>query len=285
MESKQNKNKIVAGVDVSKAELVVRCSWADKVMRFDNTKSGVRKLTEVLKAGNVELVVCEHTGKYEQLLVATLHCSEIPVHCAHPKAVHYFAKARKASAKSDPIDAESIMLYGITMDLKPDSPLPPALKAAKELAERRDDLRRILVAEKNRLKAPDVSSSLKAGIRAMIKILKSHLKKNEQEMAKIAEKEPSIKQPIEILTKEYGVGLISAVTIYAAMPELGTLTRQTAGALAGLAPILRESGKFSGQRRIGGGRSIVRNALYLVAMTAIRQKGSPLQKFYPKNGS
>jgi transposase len=194
--------------------------------------------------------------------------------------VHYFAKARKASAKSDPIDAESIMLYGLTMNLKPDSPVSPALKAVRELAERRDDLRRILVAEKNRLKAPGISSTLKAGIRAMIQVLNNNLKKNEQEMEKIAENEPSIKHPIEILTKEYGVGLISAITIYAAMPELGTLTRQTAGALAGLAPILRESGKFSGQRRIGGGRSIVRSALYLVAMTAIRKKGSPLQKFY-----
>jgi hypothetical protein len=126
-------------------------------------------------------------------MVSTLHDNDIPVHCAQPRAVHYFARARKATAKSDPIDAETIMLYGLTMDLKPDRPLTPALKAVKELAERRDDLRRMLVAEKNRLK------------------------KNEQEMAKLVESEPSIKHPIEILTNGHGVGLISAITIYAAM--------------------------------------------------------------------
>jgi len=213
-------------------------------------------------------------------MVSTLHDNDIPVHCAQPRAVHYFARARKATAKSDPIDAETIMLYGLTMDLKPDRPLTPALKAVKELAERRDDLRRMLVAEKNRLKAPAISNSLKTSIKAMIRTIENHLKKNEQEMAKLVESEPSIKHPIEILTNEHGVGLISAITIYAAMPELGTLTRQTAGSLAGLAPILRESGKFSGQRQIGGGRSLARHALYLVAMSAIRKKGSPLQKFY-----
>ncbi len=82
-------------------------------------------------------------------------------------------------------------------------------------------------------------------------------------MAKLIESEPSIEQPIEIRTNEHGVGLISAITIYAAMPELGTLTRQTAGSLAGLDSILRESGKFFAQCQIDGGRSLTRNAVCL----------------------
>lgn len=272
--------KIVAGVDVAKAELVVRGSWDTSVRRFENTANGVKKLLKVLKEHGCSLVVCEHTGRHEQLLVSTLFSKDMPVHCAHPKAIHHFAKARKATAKSDPIDAETIMLYGLTMELKPTQPPSPGLRRLQELAGRRDDLREMLIMEKNRLKAPGISSALKSDIRAVIKMLENRLQRNEQEIADLLKDEPSLAAPVQILCKEYGVGLISAALLYASMPELGTLTRQTAASLAGLAPILRDSGRYSGQRRIGGGRTLARNALYMVAMAAIRKKGSILQTVY-----
>jgi transposase len=234
----------------------------------------------VLKQGGVELVVCEHTGKYESMLVAALHSEKLLVHCAHSKATHHFAKARKISGKSDPIDAETILQYGLCMELKPDEPPRPELLALKELAARRNDLNEMLVMEKNRLQAPGISPSMKREIKSFIRGLEAHIARNEKAMAKLIKETESLQKPIKILTKEYGVGLISAAMIYAAMPELGTLTRQTAGSLAGLAPIIRESGKYQGQRRIGGGRAMARNALYMVAMTAIRKRGSILQSFY-----
>lgn len=272
--------KVVAGIDVAKGELVVRGSWDTKVMRFENTVKGVRSLVKKLREQCVTLVVCEHTGRYERLLVSTLLSKKVPVHCAHPKAVHHFAKARKATAKSDPIDAETIMQYGLSMELKPDQPPSAALQALQELASRRDDLREMLVMEKNRLKAPGISSALKRDIREMIRVLENRLKKNVEAMEQLTKEEPSLTAPIELLRKEHGVGLISACLLYASMPELGTLTRQTAASLAGLAPILRDSGKHSGQRRIGGGRVLARNALYMVAMSAIRKKNGILQKVY-----
>lgn len=280
MKNVEEKQKVVAGVDVAKGELVVRGSWDTNVVRFENTQNGVRKLIKVLKDQSVTLVVCEHTGRYERLLVLALFSKGLPVHCAHPKAVHHFAKARKATAKSDPIDAETIMQYGIAMDLKPDQPPSTAFQALQELASRRDDLREMLVMEKNRLKAPGISSALKKDIREMIQVLEKRLQRNEEAMENLIKKEPSLAAPIEILRKQHGVGLISAVLLYASMPELGTLTRQTSASLAGLAPILRDSGKYSGQRRIGGGRTLARNALYMVAMAAIRKKDGVLQKLY-----
>ena len=54
------------------------------------------------------------------------------------------------------------------------------------------------------------------------------------------------------------------------MPELGSLGRRQAAALAGLAPIPRESGRFKGARTIGGGRADVRRALYMAAFVAKR---------------
>jgi len=50
----------------------------------------------------------------------------------------------------------------------------------------------------------------------------------------------------------------------------GTLNRKKVAALAGLAPLNRDSGKYRGRRTIFGGRADVRAALYMAALCAIR---------------
>ena len=48
------------------------------------------------------------------------------------------------------------------------------------------------------------------------------------------------------------------------------MNRKEVAALAGLAPYNNDSGKFAGKRRIRGGRQIVRNVLYMAALSAVR---------------
>ena len=52
--------------------------------------------------------------------------------------------------------------------------------------------------------------------------------------------------------------------------SLGTLEAAAAASLTGLAPFTRESGKWKGQAKIGGGRGDLRRALYLPALSAAR---------------
>jgi transposase len=54
------------------------------------------------------------------------------------------------------------------------------------------------------------------------------------------------------------------------MPELGTISSARAAKLAGLAPLNNDSGKERGQRHIWGGRSIVRSALHMATLSAVR---------------
>ncbi len=54
------------------------------------------------------------------------------------------------------------------------------------------------------------------------------------------------------------------------MPELGLLDPRAAASLAGLAPVTRQSGKWRGKSFIGGGRSLLREALYMPALVAAR---------------
>jgi transposase len=67
-----------------------------------------------------------------------------------------------------------------------------------------------------------------------------------------------------------GVGPVVAAALLGGLPELGTLDRHEAAALAGVAPLNRDSGTRSGPRHIWGGRAPVRTALYMAVVSGIR---------------
>ena len=67
-----------------------------------------------------------------------------------------------------------------------------------------------------------------------------------------------------------GIGPKVSASLIADLPELGTVPRPQISALAGLAPMNRDSGKWRGKRTIQGGRPMVRQALYMAALVASR---------------
>ena len=71
-----------------------------------------------------------------------------------------------------------------------------------------------------------------------------------------------------------GIGEVSALTLLADMPELGSLRPGAAASLAGLAPFSRDSGTLSGVRYIQGGRGVIRDVLYMAAISASGHQAS-----------
>src|SRR5439155_21098798 len=67
-----------------------------------------------------------------------------------------------------------------------------------------------------------------------------------------------------------GLGPMTCAVMLAFMPELGTVKNARAAKLAGLAPLNNDSGKERGKRHIWGGRSIVRSALHMATLSAVR---------------
>ena len=67
----------------------------------------------------------------------------------------------------------------------------------------------------------------------------------------------------------------------AVIPELGTLPGTKAAALAGLAPMNRDSGQYRGKRKIQGGRPAIRQALYMAALVA-RAHNPVIMEFYQR---
>ena len=76
-----------------------------------------------------------------------------------------------------------------------------------------------------------------------------------------------------------GIGDIVANELLALLPELGRLNRRQIANLTGLAPKANDSGKFSGYRPTGHGRSLVKPLLFLAAMAA-RNSNSSFKIFY-----
>jgi transposase len=77
------------------------------------------------------------------------------------------------------------------------------------------------------------------------------------------------------------VGPQTVLQVCGALPELGAIPRKKVAALVGVAPYNCDSGTLRGQRHCWGGRSAVRNVLYMATVSAIRCN-PPIRAFYER---
>jgi len=80
----------------------------------------------------------------------------------------------------------------------------------------------------------------------------------------------TLKGQSERMQQVKSIGPVTASTLLAELPELGKLSGNEIGALAGVAPYNRDSGAHRGRRTIRGGRVRVRRVLYMAAVVATR---------------
>lgn len=257
------------GIDVSKGRLDVAIGSAGSVRGFDNDADGHLALVEHLHAAAPARIVLEATGGYERAVVAALAAAGLPVIVVNPRRAREFARAAGVLAKTDRLDAGVLALYAQTLQ-PPHRPIPTAQQLAlTDMVARRAQLIGMLTQEKNRLgqaSAPKV----RASISAIIKAIQKQLDGVDADIARQIEDSPVWSDTAERIESVPGVGFRTACVLVASLPELGTLSRQRIAALAGLAPVNRDSGKMRGKRSIAGGRADVRTALYMAALSAVR---------------
>ena len=160
---------VAAGIDVSKATLDVSVSEG-RVLRFDNSATGIRRLLRHLERAGVTKEVCESTGGYERLVVGKLREMTINVQVAHPVRVRVFARACGYEAKTDPLDAQVLSRYGVVFS-ESDTAQPevdPDREELRQLLSRRRQLVDQRVRERNRLDkgvGTSVGKSIRRNIR------------------------------------------------------------------------------------------------------------------------
>jgi transposase len=245
-----------------------------------NTPAGHRKLLALLVVQPGSRVICEASGGYERQVVAALHAGGIPVSVLNPAQARHFARAMGQRAKTDPLDARLLRLCGEA--LKP-APTPPQSRQQRQLVELvryRQQLIEKLVAERQQAQMLQCQPLRRQSL-SLARRMEADLARVEALLSRLRKESGELDAKARRLTAIEGVGDVTALSLLAEMPELGTLNRRQAAALAGLAPHPRQSGQWVGKSSIGGGRHQVRRALYMAALCAARLHPS-LSTFYKR---
>jgi transposase len=243
-------SSVFVGVDVSKDTLDVAVLGQRGTRQYANHRAGIAELGEAMQRISPELNVEEATGGYERAVLQELYEVGLPVARVSANRVRQYARARGLQAE-----------FGKHVQ-------PRRYEAKSEVGQhltallvRRRQLGEMLKAEKNRLRK--VHPALRSSIETVIQCLKGEIQRVDQEVRILLDQDPEWQKREQLLQSAQPVGSITAATLLAELPELGTLDRKQIAALVGLAPINCNSGKKLGYRKKGKGRSAVRSVLYM----------------------
>ena len=268
--------RLFVGIDVAKGHLDVATSTGE-AWRLDNEPTAIDELVERLRERSPGLVVLEATGRYEAACAVALAAAGVPAAVVNPRQVRDFARATGRLAKTDAIDAAVLALFAERVRPEP-RPLPDAeAEALAAILTRRRQLLQMLVAEKNR--AHVAPPAIAKGLAKHIRWLEREVSAVDGDLNAAIRSSPVWRAKENLLRGVPGVGRVLATTLLAELPELGRLNRREIAALAGLAPLNRDSGAFRGQRSIWGGRASIRAVLYMGTLSAVRSN-PPLRRFY-----
>ena len=260
--------QITIGVDISKDTLDVYRLPDGERGQFGNDPAGHKALMAFI-GKEAARVVFEPTGPYHRTFETALSKKGLALIKVNPRQARRFAQAAGKLAKTDRIDAANLARMGAVLELEARQPKPENLNELKELYVAREALVKDRTAAKNRQK------------QLTLPLLKRH---NAQRLAQVERQieaveasieaklkaDPALARKFEILTSVPGLSTITAFALLIEMPELGGLDGKQAASLAGLAPMTRQSGRWTGRAFMSGGRASVRKALYMPALVAAR---------------
>ena len=271
---------IVIGIDISKDRLDIASSTGER-FSANNEDHAIDALVGRFTERRPDRIVMEATGGYEIPLAGRLIGAGLPAAVVNPRQVHDFGKATGQLAKNDQLDARILVQYGQAIDVR--------LRTAAD--EQRRELgnwvkwRQSLVKQKagalcrKRLADRIGDKQLADEIGEHVDFLAARIDRLDRKITRMIRADDTWKAEFDLLESIKGVGAVTAATLVALMPELGTINRRQAAALAGLAPFCRDSGTMRGKRAIWGGRAHVRHALYQAANTA-RMHNPVIEAYY-----
>lgn len=269
------------GIDIGKLSFVVAVYGSKKIREYENNLEGIESFLKdyrsLLPKG---FIVLETTGGYEMRLLLALCEKGFAVHRANTRKVKNFIRSLGNGAKTDPLDGKALALYGYERHNRLECFKPQSKQSLElyELIQRCSDLKFMLVAEKNRLKAPR-ADYIKESCELMIDALAKQIETLTVRINQIIENDIVLKKKKEVLKTIPGIGEVTANYLLVLLPELGTLNRKQIASLTGLAPIANDSGLYKGYRATGHGRAGIKPVLFMAAMAA-RNSNSWLKSFY-----
>lgn len=270
-------NDDTIGIDISKDHLDAH-RLSDAVRkRFSNDAPGHAALLRWSAGTPPMRVVYEPTGRFHLAFEAA--CSgRLPLVKVNPLQARRFAQAQGTRAKTDPIDARALARMGAALQLVPDRPISETEREIRELQVVRSGLTRDRTALINRLAGQTLALTRR--------LTRARLRQAEHQIVALdAEIDARLTQcarrarALQIMMSIPGIGRITARRLLVECPELGTLASKPLAALAGLAPMVRQSGKWHGKAHIQGGRRGLREALFMPALVAMKRHPALAAKY------
>lgn len=268
------------GCDVGKSAVVVFDGGNGRTTTLRNEPSTLAAFAATLD--DTSLVICEATGGHEAALLNALICAGRAAHRADARKVKAFIRSLGTLGKTDAIDARALARYGEERHdrLGLWQPRDEHRNRLHSLVMTRRDLVSERVAYKNRLSAPG-AGPVQDCLRRIIAALEKEIAGLEADIAALIRAHEPLARSMKALRSISGIGATTATALLALMPELGTLHRRQAAALAGLAPHPRQSGKRDAYRRTRGGRPEIKRLLFMAALSAARHNPA-LATFYQR---
>jgi transposase len=269
-----------AGIDTGKHQLDVALHGRSHRLQVANDAEGHAELVAWLRQHRVRRVGIEASGGYEQAVVCHLRRRGFVVVVFQPAQVHAYGKFHLKRAKNDKIDANLVAACtaAVTKIHPPPDPRLAALAGHQTMIDQIvDEMARL----KNYVEAsrdPRSQQFWKAEIKRFRGVFRQELKL----LVAAIREHRDLAERLDLILSIDGIAVRTAVAILVRMPEIGQISRQEAGALAGLAPYDDDSGERKGAKHIAGGRKRLRGNLYAASLAASMRWNTELIALYQR---
>lgn len=268
-----------AGIDVGKHKLQLGFSDGEVEGEYANDAEGHAALIAALRQRGVVRAGLESTASYSTGIAQALREAGFTVNVFQPRQVKAFAQFKLRRAKTDKIDAVTIAQCTALSDPQatPDARLADLCERLTLIDQLCDDIKR----GKTRLEHVTIAE-IRAVHRDEIKRLTLRRRTAIRELVARVRRHHDLAERMDLLLSIDGIGALGALTLVLRMPELGSLTREQASSLLGVAPFSHESGEYEGQAHIAGGRRRARRTLFAAAQVACRRWNPALVALYQR---
>ena len=260
---------VYVGIDVARDKLDLARTGGAAVRTFANDPAGIAAVVGLLSSAAPAVIVVESTGGLERPVLDALLDAGLPAALVHPGRVRSFAKGLGVLAKTDRIDARVLEAFArlAAPRLTRQRSANQAELAALVVCRRQLTLAR---AEQANRRRATVSTAALRSVDAVLATLDKQVESLDKQIRGLLDADDEFKNLDALLRSVPGVGPVLSATLAAELRELGQADRRAIGALVGVAPFNRDSGKLRGRRSIRGGRTAVRCVLYMATLAAMR---------------
>ena len=269
--------KQILGIDISKAKVDVALSADNKQFaqaEFANDAKGHKALQKWLKGHHVqELHVClEATGRYGDEVAHYLHAQGYAVSLVNPSRIHAYGQSKLRRNKNDRLDARLIADFCATQEPELWTPPSVAQRELQELSREISTLKNDRQRKRNKLKSGLSSLKTRRSVERHIRFIDQEIAKLEQDIEQLIDKEPALKEDIELLTSIPAIGITTAVRFVAEVDVSRFQQAAQVAAYAGLIPREHSSGTsvHKKARLSNVGNRHLRTAFYMPSLAAHR---------------